>query len=98
MKVQTKTSTEVNNIISAVAIERFKKIRLDENKTYRVKIAINESAIGVVPTVKKVKAKLEQQTNWFFAFSVKTKSGDCRIEIISKFDYLKNPSLIEVLK
>ncbi len=96
MKVQTKTSTEVNNLISAVAIERLRRIRLDENKNYRIKMAINESAIAVVPTVKKVKAKLEQQTNWFFAFSIKTKSGDCRIEIISKFDYLRNPSLIEV--
>ncbi len=98
MKVQTKTSTEENNIISAVAIERFRKIRLDENKNYRIKTAINESAIGVVPVIKKVKAKLEQQTDWFFAFSIKTKSGDSRIEIISKYDYLRNPSLIEVLK
>ncbi len=98
MKVQTKTSTEENNIISAVAIEKFRKIRLDESKNYRIKIAINESAVAVVPTVKKVKAKLMQQTDWLFAFCIKTKAGDSRIEIISKFDYLRNPSLIEVLK
>lgn len=96
MKVQTKTSTELNNIVSAVAIERFRKIRLDESKNYRIKMSINESAVAVVPTVKKVKARLIQQTDWLFAFCIKTKSSDSRIEIISKFDYLKNPSLIEV--
>lgn len=97
MKVQTRTTTEQHNIKTAVCINKIRDLKLDENKQYRIKIAVNVNAAEVTPILKKVKAKLEQQTKWFFAFSIITKSGDKRIEIISKFDYIRNPSLIEVM-
>ena len=97
MKVQTKTLTEQTNIRTAISICKMKSIKLDENKKYRIKVAVNESALASLPTLKKVNAKLVQQTDLNFVFEISTKSGDKRIEIISKFDYIKNPSLIEVI-
>ncbi len=97
MKVQTRTITEQHNIKTAVCINKIRDLKLDENKQYRIKIAVNKNAAEVAPIIKKVRATLEQQTNWFFAFSIITKSGDKRIEIISKFEYIRNPSMIEVI-
>lgn len=97
MKVQTRTISEQHNIKTAVCINKIINLKLDENKQYIIKIAVNENAAEVTPVLKKVKAKLEQKTKWFFAFSIITKSGDKRIEIISKFEYIRNPSMIEVI-
>lgn len=98
MKVQTRTITEQYNMNTAISINKVKNLRLNENSKYRIKIAVNENAAEITPTLKKVRATLKQQTNWFFAFSVITKSGVNRIEIIPKIDYIKNPSIIEVIR
>ena len=90
-------STEQNNIETAISIDRIKNFKLDENKRYNIKIPI-ESAIAVVPTIKRINAKLVQQTDRFFTFKVKTKSGESKIETISKFDCLKDKSLINVIE
>lgn len=73
-----------------------KKIRLDENKKYKIKVLAANSLFRK-PVLKKVRAKLVQQTDFVFAFRINTKSGFSRIEVINKVDYLNNKSLIEVI-
>ncbi len=96
MKVKTKTVTEINNIATAISIDRIKSIKLDKNKKYIIQVPV-ESPLVKEPIMKKARAILIQETDKFFAFKIKTKSGSYKTEIINKFDYLKKPSLIEVV-
>ena len=96
MKVGTKTVTEINNIVSAIPIDKIKSLKLDKNLKYVIQVPV-ESPLVKEPIMKKVSAILIQETDKFFAFKIKTKSGTYKTEIINKFDYFKKPSLIEVV-
>lgn len=96
MKVETKTAKEINNLETAIPIDKIKSIKLDKNKKYVIQVRV-ESPLVKEPIIKKTKAILMQETDSFFAFKIKTKSGTYKTEIINKFDYLKKPNLIEVV-
>lgn len=96
MKVETMAAKEINNMETAIPINKIKSIKLDKNKKYVIQVLV-ESALVKEPIIKKARAILIQETDRFFAFKIKTKSGAYKTEIINKFDYLKKPSLIEVV-
>lgn len=96
MKVKTKEDIAIINSRTAIPIEKIKSIHLDKSKRYNIHVPVDNPFVKN-PIIKKVKAILILETDWFFSFRIKTKAGEYRIETISKFDYLKMPSLIEVI-
>lgn len=63
-------------------------------QTYKIKIINYDSALGIGFSATK-KAKLIFEGKHFYTFEYQSKSGEMVRTTISKFDFKKNPGLIQ---